>query len=143
MCLPWVLAWAIIPILTVLTSMGIIIYQIYSYMAYDDWKELSIIDSILFSFGGTTFARQLENPSAWFMENIQFHNEAYFSAYYLWSTLLVSINFIGEFITAWIGVIILGVLFFLIHLLISQGQLYIVEKVHGEDPLKGLGINHF
>ena len=58
---PWFLSWFIFPISTVLTSMGILIYQIYGYVAYDDWRELSIIDSIVFSFGGTTFVRLLDN----------------------------------------------------------------------------------
>ena len=88
---PWWLSFFIIPILTVLTSMGILIYQIYGYVAYDDWRELSIIDSIVFSFGGTTFVRLLDN---------------------------YTINLVRGFLSAWIGVIILGALFLLIHILI-------------------------
>ena len=134
---PWFLSWFIFPISTVLTSMGILIYQIYGYVAYDDWRELSIIDSIVYSFYGTTFARLLVDPILVYRDAF-IRGELLLIDRLLYSVFTV-MNWVGGFLSAWVGVIILGVVFLFIYLLITHFMHLFVCKVTGEDPLDLIG----
>jgi len=90
---------------------------------------------ILYSFGGTTFARLLDNPYVLLGEKNFF--KKFFNELFL--AVLNIIKFLGEFLSASIGVIVLGALFLLINILISHFQYNTVEDAHGEDPLQGIG----
>jgi hypothetical protein len=98
--------------ITFLTSSGTLVYQILSYFRDGSWRSISIIDSISYSFKDA----DLRSSAG--------------------QSLLFSL---GEFIPLWMGVIFMGLLFFLIFISVLALQIEVIRAITGRDDLaKGI-----
>jgi hypothetical protein len=86
---------------TFLTSSGILVYQFLNYFRDGSWRSISVIDSVTFSFKDFNLGTSA-GPSR--------------------------LYFLGEFIPLWVGVIFIGVLFFLIFVTAVQFQHWIIDQ---------------